>query len=130
MTIRALGLAALTLATVAIASTPITTDKLIDKAKDFDGKTVTVSGKVADYIEKTSKKGNPYITFKLKGVKQSASVYLRGRLQKAVKNGDAVLVTGMFRREKKVGEMTFRNEIDASVEKGKPDNVKLAKGKS
>lgn len=126
---RFLFIAILALASVAFAADKVAVDKLIDKAKDFDGKPVEVTGKVLDYTEKTSKKGNPYVTFKLKGTKQIANVYLQGRLQKPPKNGDSVIVTGTFKKEKKVGGATYTNEIDASAPKGKPDNVKPAKAK-
>lgn len=114
-------------ALAAIAAAPVTVDDLIKNVGKYNDKTVTVVGRVADYNEKTSKRGNPYITFLLRGKTETANVFLQGRLKKSLKNGDQVEVTGTFRKEKKVGERTFKNEIDATAEKGKPDNIKPAK---
>lgn len=115
------------LALAALAIAPVTVDDLIKNVDKYNDKTITVVGRVADYSEKTSKKGNPYITFLLRGKSETANIYLQGRLKKSLKNGDQVEVTGMFRKEKKVGDRAFKNEIDATAEKGKPDNVKPAK---
>ncbi|HRF60511.1 MAG TPA: OB-fold nucleic acid binding domain-containing protein [Fimbriimonadaceae bacterium] len=114
-------------ALAALAAAPITVDALIKNVDKHHDKTVTVVGRVADYSEKTSKRGNPYITFLLRGKSETANVFLQGRLKKSLKNGDQVEVTGTFRKEKKVGERTFKNEIDATAEKSKPDNIKSAK---
>lgn len=115
----------LLLAAAAFAGEQLTVEALLKNAQTHDGKTVTVIGTVAEYKEKTSKKGNPYVTFKLKGAKETASVYLQGRLKKACKDGDTVVVEGKFSKEKKVGEATYKNEIDATAAKGAPDKVKI-----
>lgn len=111
----------------AIASGPISVDQLIKDSSKLDGKDVVVVGKVKDYLEKTSKKGNKYVIFKIVGVKETANVYLRDRLAKPVKDGDKVEVTGVYRHEKKVTTFTVKNEIDASKKEGKPYGVKAAK---
>lgn len=115
----------LLLFTAAFAGEQLTVEALLKNAKTHDGKAVTVIGTVSDYKEKTSKRGNPYVTFKLKGAKEIASVYLQGRLKKACKNGDVVIVEGKFVREKKVGDVLYKNEIDATAPKGGNDRVKV-----
>ncbi|HRI44522.1 MAG TPA: cytochrome c maturation protein CcmE [Fimbriimonadaceae bacterium] len=115
----------LLLASAAFAGEQLTVEALLKNAKAHDGKTVAVIGTVTEYNEKTSKRGNPYVTFKLKGTKEVAAVYLQGRLKKACKNGDTVIVEGKFVREKKVGEAVYKNEIDATPAKGAADRVKI-----
>jgi RecG-like helicase len=90
-------------------------------------KPVTVSGKVADFEARTSRRGNKYTVFKLSENKQTVNVWLRGHLEAkdAPKNGDRAAVTGIYRKEKKVGQMTFNNEVDATAKKGQPYGVKV-----
>lgn len=123
--VRALTLVAVTFVTSAWAGEQLTVEALLKNAKTYDGKEVRVVGKVAEYKEKVSKAGNKYVTFKLRGAKETASVYLRNRLQKPCKDGDTVIVTGKFTLEKKVGTVTYKNEIDATAQAGKPDNVRI-----
>lgn len=93
-------------------TTPVAVLK--DRVK-LDGKTVQVRGVVADFKAKTSKKGNKYFTFDLVEGKKSVAVYGRGELPKAPRAGDKVLVSGRFRKEKKLGDKTFINEIELDV---------------
>lgn len=109
----------------AFAATILTPDQVIKDRDKLDTKVVTVRGKVEDFDAKTSKRGNAYTVFKVAGAKQKVNGYLRGHLAKAPKNGDTVEVTGVFRKEKKVGEQTFKDEIDATAERGKPHGVKI-----
>ncbi len=60
---------------------------------------------------KTSKRGNDYTAFTLSG-RGSLNVYPHGHSQ--VKEGQTVRVTGVYRKEKRVGKYTFRNEIEAT----------------
>lgn len=112
-------------AACAFAATVLTPDQVIKEREKLDAKAITVRGKVEDFDAKTSKRGNPYTVFKIAGGKQKVNGYLRGHLAKAPKNGDTVEVTGVFRKEKKVGGQTFKDEIDATAEKGKPYGVKI-----
>ena len=96
---------------------------LRDPAK-YDGKAVAVKGIVADLKAKTSKAGNDYYTFDLVEGKDSLAVYGQGKLDKALKGGDKVTVTGRYAKERKVGSRTFKNEIDASVRLDKSFGVK------
>ncbi len=107
----------------------ITVDELIRQSAKYDGKAVAVKGKVDHFLAKTSKRGNEYIVFRLKGETESASVFMRGKLAKPFKGGDAVIASGIFRKDKKMGDQAYQNEIDASPESGKDYGVKLAAGK-
>ena len=88
-----------------------TIEKILSARESYDGKEVSVSGKVWHLKLKTSKRGNDYTTFTLSGG-GSLNVYSRGHAQ--VKQGQTVKVTGKYRKEKRIGKYTFRNEIDAS----------------
>ena len=95
---------------------------------NFDKQTVTVVGKIEKYNEKNSKTSKkPYTVFTLVDAKGKVNVYLQGRPGGKFKNGDKVAVTGLYRKEKKVKEMVFKNEIDATNDKIKTNGVKVAK---
>lgn len=106
-------------------------DDLVAKRDELNEKVVQVTSEVKDFEAKISKKGNKYTVFKLIGKKQNISIWLGGHLKEAdaPKNGDTVQVTGIFDKEKKVGTLTFLNEIDASTRKDKPYGVKVIKRK-
>ncbi len=97
-------------------------DLLKDPAK-FNDKIVTVTGKVMKFKQKTSKAGNPYYNFKLVGKTDEdvISVYGRGTLSKELENETMVDVTGKFVKEKKVGTVTFKNEVDVTKD---PEDAK------
>ena len=98
-----------------------------DLAK-HDQKVVTVVGKVDKYKEKTSKGAKkPYTVFVVSDAKGKVNVYLQGRPDEKLKDGDKVRVTGLYRKEKKVKEMVFKNEIDATNDKVKTNGVKRVK---
>ena len=120
--LAALGLAALS---AIVLAKFVTVDELMKKKSEFDQKVVTVRGKVDKFTEKTSKAGNEYTTFTMMGEKQKLNGYLREHLKKAPKNGDVIEITGTFRLEKKVGDRVFKDEVDATSEKGKPYGVKI-----
>ena len=84
-------------------------------AKDpaaFDQKTVTVSGTAQEVSSRTSRRGNPYTTFRLSDHGEAVKVFTFGT--PAIKDGDRVEVRGVFQRVKQVGAYTFHDEIDAS----------------
>ena len=78
----------------------------------FDQKTVTVTGTAAQVSSRTSRRGNPYTTFKLSDHGETVKVFTFGT--PAIKDGDRVEVRGVFQRVKQVGAYTFQDEIDAS----------------
>ncbi len=116
------------LVSVALAASFLTVDAVIKDAKKLNGKEVTVRGKVDAFKAKTSKSGNKYTTFKLKGETKVLNVYLRDHLSPEPKNGYVVEVKGIYRESKKVGEITFKNEVDATKVAGKKFGVKIISG--
>ncbi len=88
---------------------------VVEIAKDpaaFDQKTVTVSGTAGEVSSRTSRRGNPYTTFKLSDQGEAVKVFTFGA--PAIKDDDRVEVRGVFQRVKQVGAYTFHDEIDAS----------------
>ena len=78
----------------------------------FDQKTVTVSGTAEEISSRTSRRGNPYTTFRLSDHGEAVKVFTFGT--PAIKDGQRVEVRGVFQRVKHVGAYTFHDEIDAS----------------
>ena len=100
-----------------------------DKPAEFDGKSVSVRGKVAAFKQKTSRAGREYYTFDLVDAKEKMSVYGGDKLETTPNDGEEVVVTGRFAAKRTVGEHTFENEIDASSKLDKAFGVKpLKKG--
>lgn len=105
-----------------------TVAELLAEGKKYDGKTISTSGVVAEFKQKTSRAGNKYFTFVLQqGEKSSVNVYSRGEAEAELKNGVKAGVIGVFRVEKKVQDFTVKNEIDASKVKDKENGVKVLK---
>ena len=78
----------------------------------FDQKTVTASGTAHEVSSRTSRRGNPYTTFRLSDQGEAVKVFTFGT--PAIKEGERVEVRGVFQRVKQVGAYTFHDEIDAS----------------
>jgi hypothetical protein len=115
---------ALAAACIALAVETVAIADLLKEPAKFDGKAVTVTGKVLGFKQKTSKAGNPYFTMKVAPKEGDAvSVYGRGTSEKEFKDNVTVVVTGKFAKEKKVGAVTFKNEIDVT----KSDDDKATK---
>lgn len=114
---------AFALVAIAAAADKATVADLL-KSKKFDKKVVTVTGKVAEFKQKGSE-DRPYFVFELTDAGKSVHVYGHGKA-KDVKDGAKVEVTGEFAIERKSGAKTYKNEIDASLEK-KPNAVKVVK---
>ena len=91
-----------------------TADKILADKNSYDGKEVSVSGTVsADLKLKTSKDGKDYTTFSLRGDSgRRIKIFIWGRLK--LPGGQKVKVTGIYRKIKKVGKYTFRNQIEAT----------------
>ncbi len=126
--LRAAALFALALVSGPVA---VKVDDLVSRRDELNEKVVQVTADIRDYEAKLSKKGNKYTVFKLIGKKHNISVWMGGHLKEAdaPKNGDTVQVIGIFDKEKKVGTLTFLNELDASPRKEKPYGVKIIKRK-
>lgn len=88
--------------------------EILKNQDKYDGKMVQVEGKVYSLKFKTSKRGNPYYTFSLRGISNDAlSVFSFG--SPPVKNADSVTVRGVYQKVKHVPpKYTFYNEVDAS----------------
>ncbi|MCW5942906.1 MAG: cytochrome c maturation protein CcmE [Fimbriimonadaceae bacterium] len=103
-------------AQLAEATTELTVDQVLAEADKHDkADSVTVKGTVVEFVQKTSRLGHPYFTFKLKGDKGEVNVYSRGKADEKVKDKAKVVVTGKFRKSKQVADFTVKNEIDATV---------------
>ncbi|MBS1722081.1 MAG: hypothetical protein JSS66_03630 [Armatimonadetes bacterium] len=103
---------------------PMSVGDLMKSAAKYDRKVVTVVGKVAKYQERVAKKSKrAYTVFDLTDGKATVHVYMQNKPGTKIKDGDKAKVTGPFQREKKVGTQTYKDEIDASVVKGKTNGV-------
>src|SRR5207253_9243030 len=78
----------------------------------FDQKTVTISGAAEEISSRTSRRGNPYTTFRLSDQGEAVKVFTFGKPD--IKDGDRVEVRSVFQRVKLVGAYTFHDDIDAS----------------
>ncbi|MBI4636591.1 MAG: hypothetical protein HY727_09620 [Candidatus Rokubacteria bacterium] len=79
----------------------------------FDGKVVTLTGKVTNLQTRVSQKGNPYFTFDLSDGAQAVRVFSYG--PPPCPAGATATIEGRFQRVKRVGRYTFYNEIDATT---------------
>lgn len=111
-------------ATLGFVEERLSPSSLLKQADAKNEKMVVVSGKVTDFSQKVSRAGNPYFVFKLKEGESVVSVYGRGNAATEIKDGVKVLATGIFRKEKKVGDFTVKNEVDVSKTKDKPYGVR------
>lgn len=115
----------------AFAVEQATVSDLIAKGDAFNGKDATVQGEVANLQKRKSSRGNAYSLFRLKDKGKSINVLLdyHPAGNRAFANGDRIEVTGLFRKEKRVGELVFRNEVDCTKKEGKKYGVKVLKRK-
>lgn len=97
---------------ICCAQVKTTVSDILANSDKYDGKMVQVDGKAFSVKFKTSKKGNPYTTFKLTDGKNYLTVFSFGTL--SVSEGDNVKVTGTYNKIKYVGRYVFYDEIDAT----------------
>jgi len=90
-----------------------TADKIVAKKDSYDGKEVSVSGKISNLKFKTSNGGSKYTTFVLVGESGGRINVLISKHPK-LKPTQKVRVTGIYRKVNKTGKYTFRNQIEAS----------------
>jgi cytochrome c-type biogenesis protein CcmE len=102
----------------------LTPEALLKAADKHDGKEVQLVGKIDKLERKTSRAGNKYFVFQLKGDKEFVNVYGRGELAEEWKNGAKAVVSGIFRKEKKLPNFTVKNEVDVSAKEGKKFGVR------
>ena len=103
---------ALALASPARWASAATVAEIAKNPAAFDQKTVTASGTAHEVSSRTSRRGNPYTTFRLSDQGEAVKVFTFGT--PAIKEGERVEVRGVFQRVKQVGAYTFHDEIDAS----------------
>jgi hypothetical protein len=84
--------------------------QILSSPSTYDGSHVVVSGTVSGLVQKTSHKGNPYVTFSLCS-NQCIHVFAFG--SPSISDGQRITVHGTFEAVKRVGGYTFYNEIDA-----------------
>jgi cytochrome c-type biogenesis protein CcmE len=115
---------AFALSVMAAADQPVAAKvaDVLAKPASYDQKQIRIPGKVSAFQQRTSKSGNKYFVFKLEDKDKKLSVYGRGELMPAPKNGSRVEVEGKFRRQNKVGNQIFKDEIETN-----PKGVKVAK---
>ena len=89
-----------------------TVPEILANPGTFDGKRVSVVGRVDELKFKSSKRGNPYTTFSLIDQNKALSVFSFGTLP--LRQGEVVRVIGRFATVKRMGRYVFSNEIDAS----------------
>lgn len=102
----------------------LTPEALLKAADKHDGKEVQLVGNIDKLERKTSRAGNKYFVFQLKGDKEFVNVYGRGELAEEWKNGAKAVVSGIFRKEKKLPNFTVKNEVDVSAKEGKKFGVR------
>jgi cytochrome c-type biogenesis protein CcmE len=123
----AVGLVVFGLFSVAFAADKVSIADLLKDPAKFDGKEVAVQGIVEDYSEKVSGGGNAYVTLKCKEGEKRITVWMRGRSTTKAKNGDEVIATGVFAKERKVGDVVYKNEIDMTPKQGKAYGLQIVK---
>lgn len=109
---------------IALAADKLSVSKLVKDADKYDGKEVVLVGKISEFEQKTSRRGNKYFLFKVKEGDDVVNGYSQGEMKPELKAGDKVEVSGIFRKEKKVQDFTVKNEIDATKVKDKSYGVK------
>ena len=123
---RTLTLILAGLVVVAFAADAAKISDLVKKPESFDKKTVKVTGKVDKFKAKTSKAGNDYYVFDLTEGKEKISIYGRGKLDKAPKDGDKVEVEGKFEKEHKINEdYSVKNQVTVGGKKGEAPKLKI-----
>ncbi|MCC6402460.1 MAG: hypothetical protein IT207_00445 [Fimbriimonadaceae bacterium] len=103
---------------------PATPAELLAQRGAFHRRTVIVRGALADYRPRTSRAGNQYTTFSLASGGSKVTVFHRGHANPPLRNGDRVIVTGLFEKERKVGNFTVQNQLDATEATGRPFGVR------
>jgi hypothetical protein len=84
---------------------------LIDHPEQYDRQEVVVSGEVTNMRLATNRQGQPAYGFLLKGEKGTVKVIALGQAE--VREGDQVIVEGIFTRLRQAGRIIIYNEIKA-----------------
>jgi len=110
---RTIALLSLALFSLAFAIDKTTPSGILKTPAKFDHKVITVTGVVAKFTARASDNGK-YFLFDLTEGKEKVAVFGRGELRPAPKNGDKVAATGEFAIARKVGDRTYKNEIEVT----------------
>jgi len=109
----------LLVSTIVLAGVPIcaaeetTIEEIMNKGDSYEGRTVSVTGTVSNLKFRALEVGNNYTTFMLASKSGGRiKVFSWGKL--ALKAGQKVQVTGVYRKASKVGPRYFYNQIVAS----------------
>jgi len=86
---------------------------LISNAEAYDRQMVIVAGRVSDIQIATNREGQLAYGFLLKEANTALKVIVLGRPE--VRDGDQVIVEGVFSRHRQIGRTTIYNEIKATV---------------
>lgn len=99
--------------------------ELISHPEQYDKQEITVAGQVTNVQLATNRQGKPAYGFLLKGAAGTVKVIGLGRVQ--VREGDQVIVEGIFSRLRQAGRAIIYNEIRAlsikSMSRLNPDLV-------
>ena len=111
--------------TKALADNMMAIPELIAHAEDYDRQMVVVTGRVSDLQIATNREGQLAYGFLLKEANTALKVIVLGRPE--VRDGDQVIVEGVFSRHRQIGRTTIYNEIKATIvrpmERVNPDLV-------
>lgn len=92
------------------AAATATIAQLLANPSSYDGSQVDVTGKIEKLKQKTSHRGNPYVTFSLCA---SQCIHVFGFGTPSISDGQTITIHGTFAAVKHVSGYTFYNEIDA-----------------
>jgi len=90
-----------------------TVDKIVAHKDSYDGKEVSVSGKISNLKFKTSKGGSKYTTFLLVG-EAGGRINVFVSEHPKLKPAQKVRVTGLYRKVKKTAQRKYYNQIEAT----------------
>jgi hypothetical protein len=97
----------------ALAGNMLAIPELIAHAEEYDRQMVTVVGRVSDLQIATNREGQLVYGFLLKDPDGVLKVIALGKSE--VREGDQVIVEGIFSRHRQVGRTLIYNEIKATV---------------
>jgi hypothetical protein len=90
-----------------------TVDKIVAHKDSYDGREVSVSGKISNLKFRTLKGGNKFTTFLLVG-ESGGRINVFISEHPKLKTAQKVRVTGIYRKVKKTAHRNHYNEIEAS----------------
>jgi hypothetical protein len=98
------------LAALPAAGSAATIAQVLGRPSTYDGQHVDVRGTVEHLEQKTSHKGNPYVTFSLCS---GQCIHVFGFGSPSISDGQIITVRGTYEMVKHESGYTFYNEIDA-----------------